>query len=275
MMNLSFKRSMDHPAFFNSFGSRCDPFLSDSDSVGTHICIPSVSSAFLPVSQNYLLILLKFRIIPPENSWVLGEFMLPFSSLLILWSRRGGRLALGSIISFLQPRPSCTLTRKTVSVQSRSFAPAVSFNSLLVFTLTLGLLSPFPQSSWGLFLGDPFTSAWVIFLGGFTSFCFFSRLPLAETSMSHLSHFLSQISQLHFCTFFRLEVAHSSTSSWELGLAVLITFSTFNRKNHGVARSRAITLIDLPAVTPPCTPTSDNIIKHSFSFLSTLVFFTW
>ena len=114
-----------------------------------HTSIPSVSSAFLPVSQHYLLILLKFRIIPPENSWVLGEFMLPFSSLLILWSCRGKRLALGSIISFLQPRPSCTLTRKTVSVQFRSFAPTVSFNSLLVFTLTLGLLSPFPQKFLG------------------------------------------------------------------------------------------------------------------------------
>ena len=165
-----------------------------------HTSIPSVSSAFLPVSQHYLLILLKFRIIPPENSWVLGEFMLPFSSLLILWSRRGGRLALGSSISFLQPRPSRTLTRKTVSVQSRSFAAAVSFPCLLASTLTLGLLGPFPQGSWSLSLGDPFTSAWVLFLGGFTSFCFFSRLPLPETSMSHLSHFLSQISKLHFCT---------------------------------------------------------------------------
>ena len=163
--------------------------------------------------------------------------MLPFSSLLILWSRRGGRLALGSSISFLQPRPSCTLTRKTVSVQSRSFAPAVSFNSLLVFTLTPVLLSPFPQSSWGRFLGDPFTSAWVISLAGFTVFCFFSRLPPAETPIGHLSQlfFLSQTFKLHFCTFFRLGVAHSSTSSWELlqhpeGLGVLITFSTFNRK---------------------------------------------
>ena len=33
VMNLSFKRSMDHPAFFNSFGS-CDPFLGDSTSPG-------------------------------------------------------------------------------------------------------------------------------------------------------------------------------------------------------------------------------------------------
>ena len=96
--------------------------------------------------------------------------------------------------------------------------------------------------------------------------------PQKHLSTNFPSFFLSHVSQLQFCTFFRLGVAHSSTSSWELGLAVLITFSTFKRKNHGVAKSRAITLIDLPAVTPPCTPTSDNIIKHSFSFLSTLVF---
>ena len=33
VMNLSFKHSIDHPAFFNSFGSGCDSFLSDSVSV--------------------------------------------------------------------------------------------------------------------------------------------------------------------------------------------------------------------------------------------------
>ena len=137
-MNLSFKYSIQ-PRVGSNQSQLTDPQFEQ------HTSIPSVSSAFLPVSQNHLLILLNFRIIPPENSWVLGEFMLPFSSLLIQESRRGRRLALGSIISFLQPRPSCTLMRKTVSVQSRSFAPAVSFKSLLVFTLTLGLLGPFPQ----------------------------------------------------------------------------------------------------------------------------------
>ena len=180
--------------------------------------------------------------------------MLPFSSLLILWSRRGGRLALGSIVSFLQPRPSCTVTRKTVSVQSRFFAAAVSFPCLLASTLTLGLLGPFPQGSWSIFLGDPFTSAWVLFLGGFTSFCFFSRLPLAETSMSHLS-------QLFFVADIRTALLHVfSPGSGALLHKLLGVWSgrpdhLFNlqSKNHGVARSRAIIMIDLPAVTPPCT----------------------
>ena len=94
--------------------------------------------------------------------------MLPFSSLVIRWSRRRRRLALGSIISFLRPRSPCTLTWKPVSVQSRSFAPPVSFPCLLVFTFILGLRRPFPRGSWGLSLGDPFTSAWVLFLGGVT-----------------------------------------------------------------------------------------------------------
>ena len=33
VMNMSFKHSIDHPAFFNSFGS-CDHFLGDSTSCG-------------------------------------------------------------------------------------------------------------------------------------------------------------------------------------------------------------------------------------------------
>ena len=73
---------------------------------------------------------------------------------------------------------------------------------------------------------------------GFALFCFFSRLPPAETPVDHLSQFfLSHTSRLHFCTFFRL-VVDSSTCSWELlqhhEVTVATTFSTFDRKITGL-----------------------------------------